>query len=255
MTEITWDYFKWHMWDGDETYGGVVWNRKEEGARMKIYIVNESSVISDDHVEAWLPGFQRYTWHVRAYWPRTVTLEFNVDPPEDAWLILLLDDADVDNALGYHDYTAGGKPITKCFMKTDLDNGYNPTVTITHEIAEMMADPWCSETFQFSNTEFYAKEICDPCEADDQAYEINPEHGDTIKVSDFVTPAWFIPDHPGPIYDHAHLIHKPGEILEGGYMSVFNVDYGWTQYDHNGQMVPMDEKGAKSRPAKYARPR
>ncbi len=233
-------------------------NRKD---RMKIYIKNESTVIDDEQVDAWLPGFQRYTWHVRAYWPRTVTLVHlaKTEPiPPDVWQIILLDDADMENALGYHDYTPGGKPVTKAFMKTDLDYGYNPTVTITHEIAEMMADPYCSETFQFTNTQFFAKEICDPVEADADGYEINPEHGDTIIVSNFVTPAWFIPEHPGPVYDRKKLCSSPGELRDGGYMSVYEADrQNWTQVYADGangiREVQMDHKGEHSRPTRYAR--
>ena len=44
----------------------------------------------------------------------------------------------------------------------------------------MIADPWISESFQVSNTEFFAKEICDLCEADEFAY--------SIRVKPFASP-------------------------------------------------------------------
>ncbi len=226
---------------------------------MRIFVANESSVLTDAQVEGWMPAFRAYANHVRAYWPRPCTLELvapaDLPAADEGWQMLFLDDSDQAGALGYHDFTPIGKPIAKIFAKTDLDNGYQPTVTFTHELAEMLADPWCSELFQISPTRLLAKENADPVEADALAYTVTPTHGQPVLCSDFVTPAWFIPGHPGPVYDHARHCTKPLQILEGGYMSVFVSGGGWTQVDHLGADVPMDAKGATSRPARYARPR
>ncbi len=224
---------------------------------MKLYVVNESTVVSDAELASWLPAFKVYVNHVRAYWPRPTTLEVAAKGaiPDDGWTLLLLDDADQAGALGYHDYTPGGKPISKCFCKTDQQAGYSQTVTITHELAEMMVDPWISELFQVSDTQLYAKEVGDPVEADEFGYHISAGGQQPVLVSDFVTPAWFIPGHPGPVYDHAKHCTAPLQILAGGYMSVFVSGRGWTQITHDGAEVPMDEKGPASRPARYARPR
>jgi hypothetical protein len=81
------------------------------------------------------------------------------------------------------------------------------------------------------------------------------ENGIDVVVSDFVTPAWFIPGHPGPVFDRQKKCKSPGEILDGGYMSVYDANFGWSQIDHMDRHVPMDHKGKKSRPAKYARSR
>lgn len=236
---------------------------------MNIYTVNHSTVLADNEVEAALPAFQTFISHVHAYWPKTATLKF-VTPenvPSSAWLIVIADDSDQANALGYHDYTPGKKPVSYVFAKTDLDNGYSWTVTFTHELAEMMVDPYINDAIQVTNTKFYAAEVGDPVEDDSYGYTITTNAGIKVLVSDFVTPAWFIPGHPGPVYDHAKHVSAPLQLLPGGYMSVFVSGHGWTQIyaqkagaEHMGEHeeVPMDAKdwkGGYSRPEAYARDR
>ena len=216
---------------------------------MNLYFANESTVLTDSQVEAWMPAFSTYAGHVRAYWPQPCTLKLVAakDIPADAWQLLFLDDSDQAGALGYHDYTPGGKPISKVFAKTDLDNGYSPTVTATHELAEMIADPWISELFQVSSTKLYAKEVGDPVEADNLGYHITSGGKPAVLVSDFVTPAWFIPGHPGPVYDHAKHCTRPLQILPGGYMSYWSGG-GWHQINAEGADVAKDPADARFRP-------
>jgi len=58
-----------------------------------------------------------------------------------AWAMVFLDDADVANALGYHDLTPDGLPLSKVFVKTTLTVGQKVSVTACHELAEMLVDP------------------------------------------------------------------------------------------------------------------
>jgi hypothetical protein len=225
---------------------------------VKIYVSNRSTVLSDTTIKSWMPAFQRYTEHVRAYWPRPVTLQFvsPADVPANVWrLDFIDDDSQVAGALGYHDYTPGMKPISYVFAKTDKIYGYNPTVTATHELAEMMADPYINDLIQVTDTKLYAKEIADPCEADKYGYDITVPGYAPVTVSDFVTPAWFIPGHPGPVYDWNRKCTRPLQIISGGYMSIYVSGEGWTQVTARGTDVPMNEKGEHSRPARYARSR
>jgi hypothetical protein len=144
--------------------------------------------------------------------------------------LFILDNSDEQDALGYHDLTPGGKPIGKSFAKTDIDNGANWTITLSHELLEMLADPWANLTIfnQTSRTagRLLAMEVCDACEADKYGYQING-----IWVSDFVYPAWF--GIPGSIskLDHMDHLKHPGELLDGGYIGIFDVTNGkgWTQ--------------------------
>jgi hypothetical protein len=232
---------------------------------MYIYTVNHSTVLPDNEIEACMPAFNTYIGHVKAYWPRPATLKF-VTPdqvPADVWTIVIADDSDQAGALGYHDFSPSGKPISYVFAKTDQQYGYSWTVTFTHELAEMIADPYISTAIQVSNTKFFAQEIGDPVEDDSFGYKIHSKATNTdVLVSDFVTPAWFIPGHPGPVYDHARHCTQPLQLLKGGYMSVFVSGKGWTQiYAEKGktQEVGMDAKanakGKYSRPEIYARDR
>jgi len=58
-----------------------------------------------------------------------------------AWAMAFLDDADVAHALGYHDLTPDGLPLSKVFVKTTLTVGQKVSVTACHELAEMLVDP------------------------------------------------------------------------------------------------------------------
>ena len=64
------------------------------------------------------------------------------------------------------------------------------TVTLSHELLEMLADPWINWCAQGDDGKIYALEVCDAVEADRMGYEI-----DGVLVSDFITPSWFEPTH------------------------------------------------------------
>ena len=72
----------------------------------------------------------------------------------------------------------------------------------------------------------YLVEVCDPCEADDCAYEVNG-----IKLSDFITPHYYDPNgDTGMLYSFRGSIKEPHTVLEGGYVSFGNpVDNHWYQ--------------------------
>jgi hypothetical protein len=210
---------------------------------VNVYIHTESTVVSDADLAAAMPAFKAYASQVAAVWPRTHTLIHGKPPSQDAWQVVILDDSDQAGALGYHDYTPGGKPISKVFAKTDKQYGLSWTVTLTHEWAEMMADPYISTALQTSDTEFYAQEVGDPVEADSLGYML-----DGVLVSDFVWPAWFIPGHPGPRFDQAQHCHTPLHILPGGYMSIYVSGHGWTQVNAEHVEVIKDAADPRFRP-------
>src|SRR5437016_8275332 len=55
---------------------------------------------------------------------------------KNAWAMAFLDDADVANALGYHDLTPDGLPLSKVFVKSTRAVGQKVSVTACHELAE-----------------------------------------------------------------------------------------------------------------------
>lgn len=142
-----------------------------------------------------------------------------------AWAIVFLDDADVANALGYHDLTPEGFPLSKVFVKTSQRYGEKVSVTATHELAEMLVDPAINIVSTGPRGRFYAYEVCDACEALDF-----PVRG--IPMSDFVYPSWFEGFRaPGSTkFDAMGAIDRPFKILRGGYMPIFRCYIGrWTQ--------------------------
>jgi hypothetical protein len=139
------------------------------------------------------------------------------------WALALLDDADVANALGYHDLTPDGLPLSKVFVRTTLGDGRKVSVTAGHEVAEMLVDPAINLCSTGPNNRMYAYETADAVE--EEEFQLNG-----VALSDFVYPSWFeIFRKPGSTrFDHLNKVNRPFQILPGGYMPVF-VNGKWTQ--------------------------
>lgn len=137
--------------------------------------------------------------------------------------VFVLDDSDVANALGYHDVDEHGNPLGKVFAATDLKYGLELSVTMSHEILEMLGDMFCSDGWFVDSHRWFAREMSDPCEADKLGYEING-----VLVSDFVTPEWFQIGSDGPWSFRDSL---PGALTlaPGGYCSLWSQATGWIQ--------------------------
>jgi hypothetical protein len=80
-----------------------------------------------------------------AYWDLDCQLSFL--PEGEAltpgwWQISVTDDPDQAGALGYHEMTSRGTPLGKVFARLDPQSGASWTVTLSHELLEMLADPW-----------------------------------------------------------------------------------------------------------------
>jgi hypothetical protein len=158
-------------------------------------------------------------------------------PAAASWWLTVFDNSDQAGALGYHDLTPDGLPLGKIFAATDQQYGENWTVTASHELLEMLGDPDVnlSALVQSSNTagRLYAYEVCDACEADAAAYQIN-----SVLVSDFVFPAWFesFRQANSTPFDFQKKITAPFQLLAGGYIGVFDIrsGSGWTQITAEG---------------------
>lgn len=209
-----------------------------------VAITNESTVLTDAEVKNAMLAFANAVhYHFRPFWNETCTLAFYAPDavPSYAWHMAILDDSDQAGALGYHDMTSAGLPLAKIFAKTDKLYGYSWTVTLTHELFEMLADPWISTAVQTSNTQFYALEVGDPVEADALGTLFRGGDGQkNILISDFITPNWFIPGTPGP-YDYLNHCTAPLQVKSGGYVSIFTSGHGWSQsqMQEDGQLVPI----------------
>lgn len=212
-------------------------------ANIQIAVINESSAVTDAEAKGAIPALQTQVRRDFApIWGIDADLAFvpkDTPPPAGSWWLVLFDDSDQAGALGYHDLTTQGLPIGKVFAGTDKKLGYQWTVTVSHELLEMLADPDIDLTV-FVQSEpskgiLYSYEVCDACEADEFGYKI-----DGTLVSDFVFPAWFesFRQPNSSQFDFGNQIHKPFDLLQGGYIGVFDVTAGTGWH----QMYPPNER-------------
>lgn len=205
---------------------------------MKVYVTNDSTVISDAEVQTIMLALHTQGYHLQNWWHTQIPkLVFGKPPIEEAWQIQFLDDTDQADALAYHDYTPGGRPIQRVFCKTIAENGDSISGAASHEWCETICDAWCNNGVQSTDTQWVAQEICDPVEDDRFGYKIRAGH-EQVLVSDFVLPYWFMPDAKGQ-FDYKGYCSEPLQILEGGYMYFYE----------NGEWNYEDSAGNKGKAA------
>ncbi len=109
--------------------------------------------------------------------------------------------------------------------------GTDWTIAASHEVLEMLVDPWGNRVQSSVAIEIKGKKIvdgtgqfgylveaCDPCEDDKYAYTI-----DGVLVSDFITPHFYdLLTTPGTRYSFTGALKYPRQILPGGYISWVN---------------------------------
>jgi len=205
-------------------------------ATIQISVINESTIVPDTEVIPVVAALQKQvTNDFRPAWGADAELTMlpkNSQPPSGSWWLVILDDSDQAGALGYHDLTSEGLPMGKVFAGSDLKAGTSWTVTASHELLEMLADPNINLNVfvQNENTSgiLFAYEVCDACEDDSFGYQI-----DNVLLSDFVYPAWFESFRPegSTQFDRMNKIQSPLQLLAGGYIGAFDVTTGsgWQQ--------------------------
>jgi hypothetical protein len=220
-------------------------------ATIQISVINESTVVTDSEVIPVVAALQKQVSNdFRPAWGTGAELTIvakNTQPPAGSWWLVILDDSDQAGALGYHDLTTDGLPMGKVFAASDLKAGTSWTVTASHELLEMLADPNINLTVfvQNENTAgiLYAYEVCDACEDDSFGYQI-----DNVLVSDFVTPAWFesFRAEGSTQFDRMSKIVNPLQLLPGGYIGIFDVTAGsgWRQQTAEKRVSSMKQRGA-----------
>src|SRR5437764_6891042 len=106
-----------------------------------VAIVNASTVCTDAELKSYVGPLQRQvSEHFAPVWGADAKIDFvpkGKKPPKGSWWIAILDDSDQAGALGYHDLTADGLPLSKVFAKSDKHYGNSVSVTISHELLEM----------------------------------------------------------------------------------------------------------------------
>lgn len=214
----------------------------------EIVVINHSTVVSDAQLVAALPDFQTQVdrdffpvWGARSKLRHEAP---GYTPKPGEAVLANLDNADQAGALGYHDVTAHGDPVGKVFCKTTIDDGASWTVCFSHELLEMLADPWVMACSQVGSR-FYAQEVCDAVEDDALGYRI----GNTL-VSDFVKPTWFLPSVTTVSGGRSFGGHvtKALELAKGGYISYF-ANGSWHQLDNFRSASPNKHSRQRRREA------
>ncbi len=126
-----------------------------------------------------------------------------------------LDKKKMGKAFGRHRLGTNGLPLAVICVLPTRENGEEVSLVASHELAEMLVDPFINLWAAGPRKTFHAYETCDVCEQ--ESFEI-----DGIAMSDFVYPAWFEEFRkPGSTkFDHLNKIHRPFQILKGGYSQV-----------------------------------
>lgn len=184
---------------------------------IHVALINHSTVVDDATIQPLAEALTEQAVHLGTA-GYDVLADVHVATPADvgshAWQLLVVDNTDQANALGYHTTTPAGLPVAYIFAETAKSAGLSWTVTASHEFIEMIVDPEAQLGIDLGRGTWLAWEACDPCEADRYGYLIG-----SVLVSDFVTPAWFDRRGVAP-YDWTNNVHKPLALLPGGYIAV-----------------------------------
>lgn len=189
-------------------------------ASKAIYVLNKSTTIDDVRVKAWCKAVE---WQLRhnvapgwGYPPLPVKFRrWDLLPlPKGAWVVVILDDADQADALGYHSVDRHGRVYGRVFARTAKNYGENPSVTFSHEVLEMYGDPqvhiWARDPLTDNS---YPVELCDAVQG--ETYIVNG-----VEVSNFLFPAWFGLSNANPLdgrLDFLRMASGPFCITSGGY--------------------------------------
>ncbi len=222
-------------------------------ADIEIAVINENTVVAEPELAAAVPALQTQVHRDFAKaWGIDADLHFvpkGQIPAQDTWWLTILDDSDRAETVGYHELTPEGRPHGKVFTRSDQSLNIPWTVTASHELLEMLADPNAHLAVfvqpQAYASFLYAYEVCDPCEA--RAFWYTIDTGvKQVHVSDFVFPAWFEPLPTGSTqFDQGGYIAAPFQLLPGCHMDVYDISRcTWRTFLGEGT---ASEYGAPSR--------
>jgi hypothetical protein len=191
----------------------------------QIAVVNESTIVTQQQAWniAWALGYS-VRWQFGPLWKvaaDVVLLPKGVAVPSGSWILHLLDTADQEGALGYHDEDGNEMPYGRIFAKTSQENGVPLSEVADHELKELLIDPHVNATvYDPKSGRLIAYEVGDPAQGG--PYDIGDPYGRKtgIVMSDFALPSWFDPNTPS----HQSTSYRgtctgPFNIGKGGYMS------------------------------------
>ena len=159
---------------------------------------------------------------------------------QDACILYLQTQVDVEDAVGYHDRNAKGVPFGVVFTELAKQLGEPWSVTFSHEVLELLGDPQANLLAMGPRPKspkgdvFHWFEMCDAVQA--QTYVI-----DSVVVSNFVLPFYFTMEQDGQ-NDFMNSGLKSFGVNPGGYIGYYDPATG-----NHEQFVPKDDKVAKQR--------
>lgn len=245
---------------------GVVpsWYVASKPSSETIYVVNHAGRwFSDAQIEKAIPAWEQAAnqdfapvWH-----SPQVKIELvcgtcaTKEAPRGSISAVFVKNGPIQGALAYHTVTDGQPQIVVYAGVADF-YGYSNSVSFTHELFELLADPSVSITNQGypypqvclqggdcqpqQAGTIWANEVCDPVEA--FAYSI-----DGTPISDFVTPNWFNDEVHGGV-DFMDKIAVPFFVARGGYAQYWDGSE-WNQvvdFRHAGRDAAGFLKGEKA---------
>jgi hypothetical protein len=174
-------------------------------------------------------------------WKVAATVGAYPAAPPFTWTVHIQHRIEDDDAAGYH-LDEHNQP----YARVAYDSG-DWTVTTSHEVLEMLADPWGNRLHEAraldgwsaesgSTRVRYLVEVGDPCER--VTYRVGG-----VAVSDFILPAFYRSSSQGRTarYSYTGAITAPLEVLDGGYISFVDPATGhmWQRFV-NGEVRDID---------------
>lgn len=198
---------------------------------ISVAILNKSTAVTDSEVQAIIPALQKQVsrdlapaWNVDA---NIFLVAAGINAPAGSYRIFIKDTTDIAEDTGYHNADYGG-PYAQVFVLTARAAGQNWTIVLSHELLEMLVNPYTNLAGFVPSDDtaltgiYYDLEICDPVYPDDNAYQI-----DGVSVSDFVLPQWFTPwiaspDSRDPVrpVDQSNKLGAPLQLAKGAQLVV-----------------------------------
>lgn len=208
---------------------------------MKIQVVNKSTTLS--HEEAMLMtaacAAQLREEFATAWEIVPPDVEFSGDDTTDpnAYTVAIFDTSTAPGAAGYHDVDSQGKPRGFVFV----DAG-SVSVTLSHELCELVKDPSCTLWSQTPDGNMRAFEMCDAVENDTYT-----KLG--VTVSNFLLPNYFAdPPQAGPT-DYLDRLHGKAAPARtpGGYDIVIDTTGQPSQeFSRDFAALSVEKRAAKS---------
>lgn len=209
---------------------------------ITIAVINKSTLLSDSDGALMVKACKwQMTYHAskelnRSAW-NIVYVPKSGTQPAGAFPIVIMDDPDQADALGYHTEDPDGRIWGRVFVKPVLDNGgtalsgaLSVSSVLSHEVLETFVDRsvnyWAD---RMDGKTMVALEVADPVENDSYNVTVTDASGSKVQVavSNFVTDAWFDPQaNPTTKRDHMGTTPGPLQMSPGGYIVVLDYTSG-----------------------------